>query len=224
MFSNNFVLAKNNESKYETAQLQTTKSKGFIETHDISELSKVKYDETYSYKDVLLDKYMLGLISESEYNHKINNLNNTYNMAASRSYVRYMKFTMDSYSFRATSDFSTNTYVLTPIFYVGLDYGNDSSMTGQPDSIVALESPHIYTGDGANCVFGGKIFYRLQSGRSFYYGVYGDVYKTANVSISGGIKIGIGDSATASFNISSSSNFLKNVDFDGNYYSAALNP
>lgn len=127
-----------------------------------------KYDETYSYKDVLLDKYMIGLISESEYNHKINNLNNTYNMAASRSYVRYMKFTMDSYTFKTYGTFTYTTYSLTPIFYVGLDYVNDSSMSGQPDSIVSLDSPHVYTGDGANCVFGGKIFYRLQSGRSFY--------------------------------------------------------
>lgn len=64
--------------------------------------------------------------------------------------------------------------------------------------------------------------FRLESGNSFYYDVYGDVYKTGKLNWSAGASVGIGKFATANFTISNGSGYIKNVSFDGRYYSAGM--
>ena len=86
-------------------------------------------------------------------------------------------------------------YELTPIFYIGLYYTSDLN----PDKITSIAEPYIRTAGGSKCIFNGNIFYHLESGNSFYYGVNGNVHKTTKISI-------------------------KNIDFDGRYYSSSLNP
>lgn len=65
--------------------------------------------------------------------------------------------------------------------------------------MISITEPYIKTSDGTKCVFNGSIFYRLENGHSFYYAVSGDVYKTNN-----------------------SKSLIKNIDFDGRYYSSSL--
>jgi len=96
---------------------------------------------------------------------------------------------MDSYTF--TNSF--RKYELTPIFYIGLFYNSDLEL----DKIISIAEPYIRTLGKTECIFKGNIFYKLESGNSFYYGVNGNVHKKNDV-------------------------FIKNISFDGRYYSYYL--
>lgn len=186
-------------SIYEASDMFTVQKEG-MKAMGFEELATLSIDQTYDYEDVLEDQYINGLISKEEITelksqHSINNYH-----THSHGSVRYAKFTMDDYIIPGT----VLKYVLTPIFYVGLYYTEDSA----PDTIVSLDEPYIQTSKGVNCIFAGNIFYRIESGNSLYYGVYGDVYRTSTLT-----KIGLPVSDI----------FIKNVDFDGRYYSPALN-
>lgn len=182
--------------------------------YSINDLEKVRHQDGLTYEEMIADKEVNQIaLSKKDhfgYSQLIEGLTAT-------SGVRYYKFTMDDYSFTKL----VTKYVLTPTFYVGLYF---SDVTSSPDRIVSLDDAHVSTSKGANCVFAGNVFYRLETGRQYYYGVYGNVYGTATITVSGGGAVQIGKSATANFAASYSNNFLKNVDFDGNYYSAGLNP
>lgn len=155
------------------------------------QLATLPIKQTYDYEDVLKDMQINGLATEERIaNFKAQHDTNTKLISpTSTGTVKYAKFAMDSYTF--TRIFKK--YELTPIFYIGLYYTSDL----EPNKIISIAKPYIRTLGGAKCVFDGSIFYRLESGRSFYYGVNGDVYKKTN-------------------------NFIKNIDFDGRYYSPSL--
>lgn len=206
-----------NLSSYATTDTSVT-SKEIIQAISFEELATLPIDQAYSYEEMIEDKYINGLITREEFQEKINEHRSSLkaNTTNSRGIVLYTKFTLDSYEFSK----GLFRYELTPIMYVGLYY----SSSGSPDHIDSIEDPYIRTSDGASCEFAGSIFYRLESGNSFYYGVNGDVYKTATTTTSGGGTINIGKSATINFNVTYSNDFLKNVDFDGRYYSRSLNP
>lgn len=186
---------------------------GNMKIHDISELSTINIKDTYSYEEYLLEKLKLGLISQNEYDI---NKNNIQLMARFGSSVRYAKFRMKTYEINNSLG---SNYKLQPIFMVGLEYLKNSV---SPTRIVELTDPYIYTGGGKECLFSGKIFFRLESGNSFYYDVYGDVYKTGKLNWSAGASVGIGKSASANFTISNGSGYIKNVSFDGRYYSSGM--
>jgi len=157
------------------------------------QLATLPIEQTYTYEEVLRDMESNGLatkkrIDEFKAQHDTNT-NTKLISTTSTGTVKYAKFAMDSYTF--TRIFKK--YELTPIFYVGLYYTPDLEL----DKIISIAEPYIRTSGGAKCLFDGSIFYRLESGRSFYYGVNGDVYKKTN-------------------------NFIKNIDFDGRYYSPSL--
>jgi hypothetical protein len=208
-----FILFGFNETAY------ASESNGVIPCVYYKDLMNLRIEDTYSYEEVLIDMQRNNLISQEDIDSfKANHLD--MERVDTTETIRYSKFTMDSYKF--TDEYNEyKEYVLTPIFYVGLLYRNDSP---SPQKIVSLESPYIYTGAGEDCKFDGSIFYRLETGNSFYYGVNGDVYKTGNVSMTAGIKVGIGESANAYFEVTFSNNFLENVSFDGRYKSAGLDP
>lgn len=180
---------------------------------DINELAGLPYEETYSYQEVLRDM-QLNNISKDQINEFV--ANNSKMSALQTEEIRYSTFYMDTYSFR--SDFS---YVLQPRIYVGLLYRNGSY---SPSKIVSLDSPFMFTGAGNDCDFVGTIFYRLEAGNRFFMGINGDVYKTANVTTSGGVQIKIGGAATISFAATSSNNYLRNIAYNTSYYSAGLEP
>ena len=135
--------------------------------------------------------------------------------------IRYATFYMDSYSFKDPYIIGAKTYVLEPRIYVGLVYVNDSY---SPSYIDNIDAPFIYTGGGADCKFAGNIVYKLEAGNRFFMGINGDVYKTASISTKVGAKVGIGKESSISYEVTSSSDYLKNVAWDSRYYSAGMNP
>lgn len=163
-----------------------------IETYSYEELANLSLEKTYDYEEILKDMELNGINTEERIsNFKAQHDENTSLMILnSKGTVRYAKFAMESYKF---NNF-LKKYELTPIFYIGLYYTSIDS----PDKIASIKEAFIKTSDGADCIFAGNIFYKLESENSFYYGVYGDVCKENNV-------------------------FIKNIDFDGRYYSSSLN-
>lgn len=180
-----------------------------MKAYDINELDSMPIEATYSYDEVLADMQNQGFSSE-----EILTTRAKFEELASRSSVQYSKFRLDPYTVPGTN----LHYVLQPYVYVGLEYNNSPT----PTRIVSIDAPFIATNEGTPCVFGGNIFYRLESGRSFYYGVNGDVYRTGTLTISGGGQIGIGESGNVTLSLSYSNNFIKNVHFDGRYYNPQL--
>lgn len=203
----------NNANAIQAVDIKNIHELGNMEIYDISKLPTININDTYTYQQCLEEKLKLGLITKSEY--KINQ-KDILSMSKSKSQIRYAKFRMDTYEI---NNLLGKNYKLQPIFIVGLEYLNNSV---SPSRIVELTDPYIYTGGGKDCIFSGKIFFRLQSGNSFYYDVHGDVYKTGKLNWSAGTSIGIGESANANFTISNGSGYIKNVSFDGRYYSAAM--
>lgn len=200
-----------------------------LEAYNFNQISTFPIEKTLTAEEMLDKMLEGGIITEAEYNLRKNNyinkkisksnLESHLTTKSSSTMVMYQTFTMDPYVFKKY-DFwgGLLTYKLTPRFVVGLEY----SGLHTPDRIVSIESPHIYTGDGENCIFTGSITYTLESGRQFFYIVYGNVYKTATVTRSGGIKIGVGSVGEVHYNVSHSDSFLKNVSFDGRYYTPVL--
>jgi hypothetical protein len=102
-----------------------------------------------------------------------------------------------------------------------LIYNNNSV---SPYKIASINAPFIYTGGGADCKFAGNIFYRLEAGNRFFMGINGDVYSAGSITTKLGVKVGVGESSSASYEITSSKDFLKNVAWDCNYYSSGMQP
>jgi hypothetical protein len=186
---------------------------------DINELSNLPYEETYTYQEVLADMEHNNLISKEEVN-AFKASNSKLSIQSSQE-IRYSTFYMDSYSFKDDVLIGAKTYVLQPRIYVGLTYVNGSTT---PSKIASIDAPYIYTGGGTECKFAGNIFYRLEAGNRFFMGINGDAYKTGAVTTKIGLKVGVGDSSTISYEISSTKDYLKNVAWDCNYYSAGLQP
>ncbi len=181
--------------------------------HEISELDTLPISETYSYMD------LVKILKEDGYSEsQINELIKTPNLLLSYSssspiFVRYGLFRMNEFHY-------SGGYVLQARFSVGLEYSGSDS----PDRIVSLGGAHIYTGAGANCIFSGDIFYQLNSGNSFYYNFYGNMYKAGYVNWGGGIKIGVGQNATIHGEIASGDHYIRNVSETETYYAAGLQP
>lgn len=165
-----------------------------IEIYNYEELEILPLEKTYDYDNVLIDMKLNGIDTEErkanfKAQHDANISLITPNSTAA---VRYAKFAMDSYKF---TNF-LKKYELTPVIYIGLYYTSGNS----PDKIVSIDQPFIKISGGVDCIFTNEnIFYRLENGNSFYYGVSGDLYRANN-------------------NL-----FIKNIDFDGRYYSSSLN-
>lgn len=182
---------------------------------DINELANLPYEETYSYQEVLRDM-QLNNISKDQINEFV--ANNSKMSALQTEEIRYSTFYMDAYTFYWGL---SSQFVLQPRIYVGLLYRNGAY---SPSKIVSLDSPFMFTGAGGDCKFVGTIFYRLEAGNRFFMGINGNVYKTANVTVKGGVQVKIGGAATISFEATNSNNFLRNIAYDTRYYSAGLEP
>lgn len=63
--------------------------------------------------------------------------------------------------------------------------------------------------NGISKAFGGDIYINLEDNQTLYYRVSGDFYNNGTTTVSGGIKIGIGEECNFNFNISHSSNHFK---------------
>lgn len=211
------VVKASEETNFKSTEIDYIKnvdSKEGIKPISIDDIDKVTIKNSYTYEEILKDQLNLNLINVEEYNNLIKQEKlkaKTYSISRANSVagVRYQKFTFQEYRFNSGL-FGYYTHVLKPVIYAGLDF----DYKGVPKRIVSIEEPHIYTGDGAKCIFGGKIFYKLENYKSIYLGVYGDVYATGTTTISGGATIGVGKSASVSISFTHSDNFLKNVDFD----------
>lgn len=163
-----------------------------MEALKYEQLATLPIEEAYDYEEILKDMEINDLATtemvadfktQHETNTKLTSTNST-------GTVRYAKLAMNSHTF--TKGF--NKYELTPIFYVGLNYISDT----QPDRIISIAKPYISTLGAEKCVFDGNIFYKLENGHSFYYGISGAIYKKTKT-------------------------FVKNIDFDGRYFSDSLN-
>lgn len=163
-----------------------------MEALKYEQLATLPIEEAYDYEEILKDmesndlattEMVADFKTQHETNTKVTSTNST-------GTVRYAKLAMNSHTF--TKGF--NKYELTPIFYVGLNYISDT----QPDKIISIAKPYISTTGAAKCVFDGNIFYKLENGHSFYYGISGAIYKKTKT-------------------------FVKNIDFDGRYFSDSLN-
>jgi hypothetical protein len=179
------VIAILNNSPSKTEGMSSSKTEG-MEFLKYGQLATLPINQTYDYEDVLKDMKANELATEKRTaDFKAQNDTNTKLISfTSTGTVRYAKFTMDPYTFTRTF----KKYELTPVFYVGLYYTSEL----EPDKMISIAEPYIKTSGGAKCVFNGNIFYKLENGHSLYYGVAGDVYKTANTTITGGVEIGIG--------------------------------
>lgn len=200
--------------KTEVSYVKNIDSKEGIKPISIDDIDKVTVENSYTYEEILKDQLKLNLIDTEEYNNLLKQEKSkvkpySISKASSVAGVRYQKFVFEEYRFNSGL-FGYYSHVLKPVIYAGLDF----DYQGIPKRIVSIEEPHIYTGDGAKCIFGGKIFYKLENYKSIYLGVYGDVYATGTTTISGGATIGVGKSASVSISFTHSDNFLKNVDFD----------
>lgn len=201
------------------AKMDNIQANASMSSVSFDDLANLPIDETYSYEEVLLDMQNSGIFVLEDINQfKENHLKTI--RASGTEEIRYSKFTMDAYTFIHGTIF-LRRYELTPVFYGGLLYINGHP---SPDKLVSLEGGHIKTSDGDNCVFGGSMFYTLEAGNRFYYGVYGNVYKSGSLTISAGAKVGVGESSFVSMSVSYTNDFIKNVDFDGRYQSAGLSP
>lgn len=179
----------------------------------IDDFNDITYEESLSFEDMLKDKLNIGLISIDSYNKTLSeyNKNSRYSSRAATSNIRYQKFSFDSEIVNTTELLVLKKkYVLTPVIFASLEFDN----SGVPKRIVSIHDPHIYTGNGENCRFVGTIFYKLESYKSIYLGTYGDIFKTADVTLSGGVSVSIGKSAKAEFKATYSNNHVKNVSFD----------
>ena len=175
--------------------------------HNLDELDNLDYSETYSYEEL---EYML---KENGFSNKeIISMIGEENISRSSTTIRYSLFRLETYTYN-------NTYKLQPRITVGLEYSGNSV---SPDRIVSLKGGHVYTGDGAKCVFSGTMIYELEAGNSFYYSFYGDIYKEGDVNWSFGGEIGIGEKTSVQGQISNGSGFEKNVSESGRYYSSGL--
>lgn len=162
-----------------------------MEALKYEQLATLPIEEAYDYEEILKDMEINDLATtEMVANFKAQHETNKLTSTNSTGTVRYAKLAMNSHTF--TKGF--NKYELTPIFYVGLNYISDI----QPDKIISIAKPYISTTGAAKCVFDGNIFYKLENGHSFYYGISGAIYKKTKT-------------------------FVKNIDFDGRYFSDSLN-
>lgn len=162
-----------------------------MEAHKYEQLATLPIEEAYDYEEILKDMEINDLATtEMVANFKAQHETNKLTSTNSTGTVRYAKLAMNSHTF--TKGF--NKYELTPIFYVGLNYISDT----QPDKIISIAKPYISTTGAEKCVFDGNIFYKLENGHSFYYGISGAIYKKTKT-------------------------FVKNIDFDGRYFSDSLN-
>lgn len=178
--------------------------------HDISELDSISKEDTYTYDE------LLNLLITNGYSYKEAKKMMGKKKLSTRASteIRYSLFRLKTYTYGGL-------YKLQPRFNVGLEYTKGISA---PNRIVSLQAAHIYTGDGAQCVFTGKIFYKLEAGNSFYYNFYGDIYKKGNINWSIGATVGVGETGNVSATISNGSNFYRNVSEAGRYTSAGLIP
>lgn len=65
---------------------------------------------------------------------------------------------------------------------------------------------------GRSYAFGGSVYTNLENANTIYYSIDGDFYEHGTTTVSGGVKIGIGDSATINFELSNASNWYAIAD------------
>ena len=176
---------------------------------DINELSTLPYEDTYTFQEVLTDMQHNNLISKEKINQF--KADNSQPSSQSNQDIRYAICYMEAYTFNKDKFLGSNTYELQPRIYLGLLY-DDSTFA--PAKIVSLDSPFIFTKTGVTCIFIGDIFYKLESGNRIFVGIHGDVYKTAKE---------VKKSSSISYS-TRAKDYLKNIAFDRNYYSAELKP
>lgn len=164
------------------------------QTVTIEQLPHASYGEGLSYDEMIWDKQKIGLPLDDQPEEP---QGETGTFPAQ---VRYYKLAMEDY--HVANWF--RRYTLTPVFYVGLSF---SDPTGTPDQIVSLNGAYVSTEKGNPCAFQGRVFYKLETGRQFFYGVSGDTYEP-----------GLLDSPSAP------GRFLQNVSFDDRFYTAELKP
>lgn len=66
-------------------------------------------------------------------------------------------------------------------------------------------------------VFQGEVFINVENQKSIYFNVNGIFYNTGNVSVSGGVNIGIGDMVSVKFSVSGADNQHAWIAFDGHF-------
>lgn len=180
-----------------------------LEWIDYNDLDSLKYEDTYSYNELIIYLQSNGFTAEEALAYV-----GERPIETRSSSVRYSLMRLDTFSY-------SGGYKLQPRVRVGLEYLNGSS---SPSRIVSLENPTMYTGGGSKCSFAGEVSVRLYSGNSFYYDFSGDLYKngTVNWSVTG--KIGIGEVGSAEGKITNGNGYITNVSDSGEYYSSSLNP
>lgn len=213
------LLSISTNSKAQASTEATINTNLSLPCKNFDELENLPIEETYTYEEIIADMLNNGIHKDEISKFKSNHTKTV--RAYYTEEIRYSKFTMDSYAFSKFEKGHFIIYRLTPVFYGGLLYRNGHY---EPVKLVSLEGGHVKTSDGASCVFGGSMFYALEAGNRFYYGVYGDVYRTGTITISAGARIGIGESSFLTISFSYCNDYLTNVDFEGRYESAGLEP
>lgn len=177
------------------------KSSSLIEAIPANDLDLQTMEQAYTYEEILEDMKNNELASEELINsfkesHKLNLEVDTI--------VLYSKIALEPYKFKK----GLFKYNLQPEFVVGLEYSDESAY---PIKMVSVASPYLYTGNGRKCVFKGDIFYKLEAGNSLYCSVSGLVYKD-NVE----------ENSLDILNIINRGSHIKDVSFEGRYYSAGM--
>lgn len=175
--------------------------------HDITELENLQKEETYTHKEMV--NYLASNVYSTKEAQKI------MGMQSGLDNVHYSIFKMNSFSYKIGGSKVT----LEPRFVMGLEY-NDKSNT--PNKILSLHPIGVFDEDGFYCVFDGNILCELTSGNSFYYNIYGNLYKKGISNYDFVDKITVGLSATIKGNVNNVDNHYKNISESEEYYSSKL--
>ncbi|MGN9164906.1 hypothetical protein ACTNDY_06410 [Tissierellaceae bacterium HCP3S3_D8] len=201
--------------------------KGTIPAIPIEELATLPIEKTYSYEEMLeimkQNNEDLRNIEEFKNSHK-ENLKQI-NMGTKRSEnmgtrssgtVRYQVFRFDTESYVH----NVFAYHIQPQIQVGLLYYAGP----QPDSIVSLRNPNIYTSGRASSIDNGRFVYELISGNEFSIWVTGKLYDGGTTSVKGSIKIGLGEYAQATLEAENKGKtWIRDLDIEHTFYSSGLN-
>lgn len=180
------------------------------------ELETLPIERTYSYDEALEMYKQAGATKEELAKFEKNFASKNYTRSIGS---RMVIMAMDPYTF----DSGLYRYSLTPKIWVELYYSGSAT----PDYIVSLSDANIDTshGYGAKCSFEGTVTYRLLAGNRFSMYTYGTVYKSGQMRVSGGVRVKVHEKGEVYITIENQgSGKLRDVNFQRDYYSAAMSP
>ncbi len=107
----------------------------------------------------------------------------------------------------------TNQFTVTSSYKPSMRFYCQTSESGSFHGIVEILNVDMSRSyNGRSYAFGGSVYTNLEDAGTIYYSIDGDFYERGTTTVSGGVSIGIGESATVNFGISNASNWYAVAD------------